>query len=212
MRSFVTTILIFFFSLNIFSQEKDLINKYIDAFHEDTKFFHEYFYTQFNKSNYFPGENIWFQIYVVDKQKEKLSIITRKVYADFYNSKGVLLERKILMAKGGIAQNTFQIPAEYNEKSMYLKVSTDWSMNFDEEFIERIQVNIDAKTTGIKQKPIKNKAEIFFFPESGNLIEGVPTRVGVKVVDRYNNGFFFSGEIEDDDGNLVTIFKTNELA
>ena len=211
MRSFVTTILVFFFSLNISAQEKDLLHTYISAFHEETKYFHEYFYTQFNKSNYFPGENIWFQIYIVDKQKEKLSKITKKIYADFYSSKGDLLERKILMAKGGIAQNTFQIPAEYNEKTMYLKVSTDWSENFDKEFIEKIQVNTNVKTSEIKQKPVKNKAEIFFFPESGSLVEDIPTRVGVKVTDRYDNGFFFSGEIEDDDGNLVTIFKTNEF-
>ncbi len=210
MRSFLILVFLLFFSLNSFSQENHLMDKYISAFHKDTRFYHEYFYTQFNKSNYFPGENIWFQVYIVDKQKERLSKITKKIYADFYNSKGILLERMILKANEGIAQNTFQIPADYNEKDLYLKVSTVWSMNFEKEFIDRIQVNIDTKTTKTKMKPLKEHSGIWFFPESGNLVEDVPTRVGVKVVDQYNNGFFFSGEIEDEEGNLVTIFKTNE--
>jgi len=212
MKFYISLIISFFFTFNSFAQSDKLIKQHVHFFQEYNKYYQEYFYTQFNKSNYFPGENIWFQVYIIDSQKRVLSDITKKVYADFFNSNGKLIERKVLKSENGLANNFYKIPEDYKNEKLFLKVSTNWSKNYDQEFFDEIRININPKVDEDKSKEIeKGTSRINFFPESGHLIEGVPTNIGVKVVDEFNNGFFFLGEIEDEQGHLVVTFKTNDL-
>ncbi len=207
----LSALFIFLFISKTFSQNRELLEQYIRGYTHYNKYYQEYFYTQVNKSGYFPGETIWFQTYVVEKQKEHLSDKTKKIYAALYNLQGHLIEKKILEVSNGMADHFFKIPAGYHSSKLFLKISSDWSRNFSSNFIKEIKVNVKPKKAAESSNVPDTLPKVFFFPESGHLIEDVPARVGVKVSDRYGNGFTFSGEIVDDLGNPVLIFKTNHL-
>ena len=200
------TCLIFF---NSFSQSKKFENTVINPYLNSNKYLTEYFYTQLNKSSYFPSENVWFQIFVLDKKNQKLFNLTKKIYVDFFNDSGKLIESKILKVDEGVTSSVFKIPSTYTSETLFLKVYTEWSKNFNNSFLTPIQINIKpAKTIRQIQDSIP---KIYFFPESGSFIENVPTRVGVKVLDKYNKGFSFKGGITDNLGNFIVSFSTNSL-
>ncbi len=57
----------------------------------------------------------------------------------------------------------------------------------------------------------KGDSSVRFFPEGGNLVNGLESTLGVKVLDENGNGQKVSGYISDDLGNRIVDFKTNNL-
>ena len=53
--------------------------------------------------------------------------------------------------------------------------------------------------------------DLLFFPESGELVQGLPVVLGFKAVDYKGNGRMVEGDIIDKNGGVVTHFKSNEL-
>ncbi|TCD03390.1 carboxypeptidase-like regulatory domain-containing protein [Pedobacter psychroterrae] len=66
----------------------------------------------------------------------------------------------------------------------------------------------------VKNIPIKatsNNVDVQFFPESGNLVEGLPNKVGIKAVNASGLGEDVSGVIVDVEGTEVNKFETQHL-
>lgn len=57
----------------------------------------------------------------------------------------------------------------------------------------------------------KNAYHIQFFPESGKMLHGVLNKLGVKVLAPNGKGKSVTGHVFDEQGTLVTMFKTNHL-
>ena len=53
--------------------------------------------------------------------------------------------------------------------------------------------------------------DLQFFPESGELVHGLPGKVGFKALDYNGKGKFVEGEIVNGDGEVITLFKSNQL-
>ncbi len=53
--------------------------------------------------------------------------------------------------------------------------------------------------------------DLQFFPESGVLVHGITSKVGFKVLDAKGKGKMVEGQIIDEQDNLITPFKSNEL-
>ena len=59
----------------------------------DTRYPQEKLYLHYDKSYYNPGETIWFKAYIFAANMP--SLISKTVYADLFDEKGKLLERKV---------------------------------------------------------------------------------------------------------------------
>ena len=57
----------------------------------------------------------------------------------------------------------------------------------------------------------KDYIDLQFFPESGELVHGLPGKVGFKALDLSGKGKMAAGEIVDKEGKPVTYFKSNQL-
>lgn len=75
-------------------------------------------------------------------------------------------------------------------------------------------LSLPDHTTVIKEIPIvntSNNIDVQFFPESGNLVENFPNKLGIKAVNSAGLGEDISGTILDNQGNVVTKFSTEHL-
>src|SRR5215217_6006793 len=75
-------------------------------------------------------------------------------------------------------------------------------------------LNLPDKKKVIKQIPIKatsNSVDVQFFPESGNLVENLPVKVGIKAVNASGLGEDVEGIIIDNTGQEVNKFSTTHL-
>ncbi|MCF8360968.1 MAG: hypothetical protein K9H26_19625 [Prolixibacteraceae bacterium] len=57
----------------------------------------------------------------------------------------------------------------------------------------------------------KDYANLQFFPESGELVHGLPSKVGYKALDVNGKGIFVQGDIVDENDSIITAFESNAL-
>ncbi|RZM29640.1 MAG: TonB-dependent receptor [Pedobacter sp.] len=58
---------------------------------------------------------------------------------------------------------------------------------------------------------VSSKIDVQFFPEGGNMIEGLPGKVGIKAINSTGRGVDITGTLVDNDGNLLNTFSTAYL-
>lgn len=66
-------------------------------------------------------------------------------------------------------------------------------------------------TSNFKLKPAKSNNDIQFFPEGGDLVSGVATRIAFKAINGAGLGIELKGTITDNGGNTLTNFTSTHL-
>lgn len=203
-------IVLFFSILLSYGQEKRKAeNHYLEYFKlpRETLFLHT------NKTTYIAEEDIWFKVYAYDRKNELTSKTTTNIYFGLYNNDGKQIDKKLYLAKEGIAIGNFAIDSLIPSGDYFLKVSTNWMKNFkeDDAYIQKIQVinpNIDKKEI---KKVRSNEYDFQFLPEGGHIVADVKNRIGIKVINDIGKGTKSSGVILNSNNEEVAGFKSNTL-
>ncbi len=163
-----------------------------------------------DKSFYLAGEICWFKIYNTDAFSNKPLAISKIVYLELLdkNNKPVL-QSKVAM-KDADGDGSLLLPATLSSGKYLLRAYTSWMKNFDAGYF--FQKNITVVNA---RKPAEgiafataNKYEVQFFPEGGNMVNGIPSRVAFKVTDQNGKGIGCSGVIVNDKGDTVSQYNT----
>jgi hypothetical protein len=75
-------------------------------------------------------------------------------------------------------------------------------------------ITLSNKEKIVKNIPLKalsDKADVQFFPEGGTLVEGLPSKIGVKAINENGLGKLVNGTILDDEGTEIIQFKSSAL-
>lgn len=183
-----------------FAQKYDSVLQTLDARYPQEKV-----YLHYDKSFYNPGETIWFKAYLFTSNLP--SQISKTLYADLLDEKGKIIERKSAPVVMSSASAAFDLPATLTSPTVYVRVYTDWMLNFDTSFIYQKPipiVQVENKTA----KAATPKSFLQFFPESGDLVSGVESRIAFKATDIHGLPYNASGNIIDSKGKTVTTFSS----
>ena len=162
-----------------------------------------------DKSFYMAGELLWFKIYAVDGGYNRLMLPERFTYIEVLDrSNTAVLQAKIPM-KDGTGNGSFFIPLSLNTGNYTLRAYSNWMKNFDPGYFFEKTITL---FNPLKRVPLKNPTEsriysVGFFPEGGNMVTGLESKVGVKVTDQYGKGVEFTGRLEDRDKNTLVKFR-----
>jgi hypothetical protein len=197
----------FFFLLILFTGSFSAVHAQYDTVLNilDTRFPQEKLYLHFDKSYYNPGETIWFKSYIFSANVP--SLISKTVYADLVDEKGTVIDRKIAPVVMSSAAASFDLPSNLTSSTVYIRAYTDWMLNFDSSFIytKAIPV-IQEKPAAAKKTVPKNFLQ--FFPEGGDLVQGVESRVAFKATDVHGLPYNVSGDVVDSKGKSITKFSS----
>jgi hypothetical protein len=176
----------------------------------ETKNPQEKVYLQTDKSFYIPGEICWFKAYLVDAALHKPFPLSKVTYVELINhdSKPVM-QGKISMLNG-FGSGSFFLPLYLPSGSYKIRAYTSWMKNFGPEYFFEKNVTI-VNTQKIDRDSIVQRTAAFdiqFFPEGGNLVEGLTTVVGFKAVDEKGIGINVEGDIVDQNKNTLAHFKS----
>lgn len=199
---FVLTILFIITSVNI------LRAQYIDSLLDilDTKYKQEKVHIHFDKAYYNAGETIWFKAYVI---ADNLPVsISKTMYADLLDDQGRLLQRKMmpLLMSGGASH--FDLPDTISSSRLYLRAYTQWMLNFDSSLLYMQPVNIVPSKSTVKKIPPPVLYSVKFFPEGGDLVAGIRSKLAFKATDNQGVPFTVKGEIVDGKGKKITDFSS----
>jgi hypothetical protein len=141
----------------------------------------EKIYIQFDKPAYAPGETIWYKIYLFTG--ETPSGISANVYVDLANDSGNILSHAVIPVIQASAKGNYDIPSSYKGRNLRLKAYTKWMLNFDSSFLfEKTLHIIQTKASVVNASARSNKPSVQFFPEGGDYISGIDSKVAFKAI------------------------------
>ena len=171
----------------------------------DKEYPQEKLYLQFDRSIYNAGETIWFKAYLFSGIN--LSLLSKTIYAELVDDKGNIIQRVTAPVLRSSAAASFEIPATITGDRIYVRAYTKWMLNFDSSFLYVKALPL------ISKKPVVNKAAtpttyLQFFPEGGDLVEGLSSRVAFKATDEHGIPVAVKGDILDAGGKKITSFTS----
>jgi len=175
----------------------------------------EKIYIQFDKPNYYVGEDIWFKTYLLNAETHTPNTLSTIVYVELINPSNQIIETKTIKIIDGGGEGNFELSPTLVSGEYTVRAYTNFMRNFNSAYFFRKKINIKAlqseETTDkvLDAKIVmESKPDIQFFPEGGYLVNGFLNRVGFKVVGINGEGIDIEGTITDNAGKKVLGLKT----
>ena len=162
-----------------------------------------------DKTSYTAGELIWFKVYYVDGIDHRPLNLSKVVYVEILdNNQNAVMQAKIGM-KNGSGSGSVYIPVTLTSGNFSLRAYTNWMKNFspDYYFHKKLTIINPLKSPAPQTKITPHEYDIQFFPEGGNLVNGIASVVGFKGVDEFGKGVNFNGTILDKNNDTVVRFE-----
>ena len=190
-KSLVCLAVISCFSSNIKSQSNNaaftnIVNK-LTSFSSTHKI--EKAYLQFDKPYYAAGDTLYFKAYVTAGERHQLTDISGALHVDFINPKNEIEQSIPLQIDSGICWGDFVLSDSLPAGNYKIRAYTQWmrnrgETNFFEQNIAIGSLKKDGAASLEKQDipTTKSKADLQFFPEGGNFVVDIPTKIAFKAI------------------------------
>ena len=97
-----------------------------------------------------------------------------------------LLLHSVSPVSEGTASSSFVIPDAWVKNGViHVKAYTQWMLNFDKAFLYNKDIPVLCHPMNLKRVLRKTRSEINFFPEGGDLINGVNSVLAFEALDQH---------------------------
>ncbi len=186
-------------------------------------------YLHFDNTSYYLGETIWFKAYVVRAEYNSLTQLSKTLYVELVTPEGNVLDTRKLKIDNGQCHGDFLLRDSLIAGFYEVRAYTRYMLNQDKEYIfSRVFAIYDKpKNAGdfsiqtMWQRPFslrvptvrkeynqKEELSVSFFPECGNLIAGIESKVAFKAMDKAGQNAIISGNVYDQAGKSVAEIST----
>ena len=189
---------------------QDNITNFIRQYDQSTpNGLYEKIFVHTDKTVYLAGELLWFKIYQADGYLNEPLDVSKICYVEILSSdRKPVLQAKIGMA-AGTGNGSFLIPPSLNSGNYVLRAYTNWMKNFPASDYFEKQITIINSLKRPNWKPAGSRLyDIQLFPEGGNLVEGIASRVAFRVSNQYGKGVNCEGVVVDQNNDTVAVIRT----
>jgi hypothetical protein len=185
---------------------QNLINRIDQKFDQR---YHEKIYVHIAQDTYLAGETIWFKVYLLNGASHHLSSTSCVAYFELLDSENRPIIQLKVKLENGLGWGSVNLPLSVASGSYRIRAYTLWMQNFDPAFYFQQTLTIVNTYQGVNaMRETISDLEISLFPESGELIDGLLTTVGVRVVNNQGLGKDYSGLLLSSEGDTLTRFKS----
>src|SRR5450755_874196 len=170
----------------------------------NSKFPQENLHIHFDKNAYLPGETVWMKAYLLSDARP--SEVSKNLYFDWTDIDGRLLLHSVSPITEGGASSYFKIPAWVKNGVIHVKAYTQWMLNFDNDFLYNKDIPVLMPMEGANPVAAKIQTTINFFPEGGDLINGVSSILAFEALNQHNKPVLVHGVIKTSTNIVVDSF------
>lgn len=215
MKFIPTTFLVFVIGLLYFNG-KAQDNNFIKKLEQKNKNLHqEKVHIHFDKPLYVLGDTVWFQGYVVSSMNNVPSDLSNILYVDVINGDDQIVQTLQLPLNFGFAPGSFILQDTLRQGQYKFRAYTDLIRQSSSDYFFLKKVNVinpysaENKNATIKKELISEpQLQVQFFPEGGQLINGIKSSIGFKAIGDNGMGVSISGFIVDELNNHIAEFKS----
>ena len=170
----------------------------------------EQLFAHLDRPTYAAGETMWLKIYAVDGTRHQPLALSKIAYVELLNAQ----QQPVLQARLALSRATghgsLALPPDLPAGSYVLRAYTSWMRNFNPEGYFHCPVTVlnTFQPPGPAVRPAAAGYDVQFFPEGGQLVRGLPSRVGLRVVNAAGQGVAATGTVRDAQGQPVATFET----
>lgn len=171
-------------------------------------------YLHLNKTSFLNGEEVWFKAYVLEQNSMKLHPTVSNLYVSVFKESGELIKQQLVHIQQGMGYGSILLDSTFTQKNYYLKASTQWMKNFNEDQSFSQKINIVTSKNNIKSlvKTEKDFFQLKLFPEGGHFTANAMNRIGILLKDSNNERLkAVDGVIKSSEGVVIKKFATNNL-
>ncbi len=182
-------------------------------------------YLHFDNTSYYVGDTIWFKAYVTLAEKQVFSSISRPLYVELVDQAGHVTDKQIIKLSQGEGSGQFVLPQSMLSGYYEVRAYTRWMLAFnDPQYFSRTlpiyqtshsdQLDRSISTydlsPSMEQRPeeTKERLSLRFFPEGGQLVEGVTSQVAFKAESKNEGNIQLSGTLYTKEGKEISTFET----
>src|SRR5690606_4919880 len=210
------------FCLDVYSQdERSIISNAALA---------EKIYLQLDKAIYTTGSTIWFKSIVTNSYNNSPTNLSAVLHVELIGDQKNTIEKKLVKLKQGIGEGYFDLAETLPAGTYQIRAYSEWNKNFGTDFMFEKYIKVFSIYDEISKESkrfyqsndsiVKTASfetldsqdiDLQFFPESGNMVHGLPSKIGFKALDTLGNGIMVEGTILDDENKSIATFKSNLL-
>ncbi|GAB1857929.1 Plug domain-containing protein [Flavobacteriaceae bacterium MHTCC 0001] len=219
----VLTVLLCSFSIIEKSYFAELVDKKLEEY--STVYAPEKIYIHTDKSFYSLDETIWFSSYLVNGITHEKSDKSWVIYVELFDGKDSLVSKRKLFTNNISAAGDFKIEKNWKPGNYILQAYTKHMENSSPDYFFKKEIKVFDPTTtdSLKLTTSKSKSDVVnqgfkqvkpdlkFYPEGGDLVVNLRSKVAIKIQDIGLNGIELSGAIVNDKGEKISGFKTAEF-
>lgn len=182
-------------------------------------------YLHFDNTSYYVGDTIWFKAYVTLAEQQTFSQISRPLYVELVDQTGHIADKQIIKLTQGEGNGQFILPPSILSGYYEVRAYTRWMLAFNEpqyfsrtfpiyqltnsDKLER-SITTYELSSSMENRPseTEEKLNVRFFPEGGQLVEGVTSQVAFKAESKNEGNIELSGTIYTKEGAEITSFET----
>lgn len=170
----------------------------------------EKLYVHTDKNFYLAGELLWFKIYNVDGATCQPVDLSKIAYIEILDKENKpVMQAKIALSKGK-GNGSFYLPVSINSGNYKVRAYTNWMKNFPAAYYFEKPVTIvnTLKTLTTPDADTNNRYHVAFFPEGGNLVKTVTSKVAFQVTDRFGKGVDCKGVVLSANNDTLLNFQS----
>lgn len=171
----------------------------------------EKIYLHQDRETYASGETIWFKAYLTQGPFHLPSTLSSTVYIELINSENQLIQEEIIYSPNGFGSGQVQLPDSLPSGTYLLRAYTQWMKNVGEKYFYQRHIKVLSEFSPPSTLPAQQSSlDLQFFPEGGNLVKGILSKVAVKVLWENGLGKRVKGKIFAGNQEVGT-FESNDL-
>ncbi len=143
-----------------------------------------------DKNFYLAGEIVWFKLYDVDGTFHKPLNISKVSYVEILDNENKPALQSKIELKDGMGTGSMFLPLSLKSGNYKLRAYTSWMKNFSPDFYfeKNITVINSLKTPAAQTGVQPIDYDVQFFPEGGNLVNDIKSKIGFWVINQYGKG------------------------
>ncbi len=178
-------------------------------------------YLQLNRNEFYTQERFWYKAYLFNSKYQKPDTISTNLYVELISPEKTVFMQQLLKLKNGLAHGDFPMHDTLKTGVYQIRAYTRNMKNYGLEYLftkkfsiihpEKLYYNKDMHR---KAKSLTRQAlniDLQFFPEGGNLVQGLKSRLAFKAIDNTGKGIKIQATLYTQKGKKVCEFKSTHL-
>ncbi len=174
------------------------------------KVLQEKLYMHTDRDFYLAGDLVWFKLYNVDASLHQPLGISKVAYVEILDATNTPAAQVKIGMEDGKGNGSVYLPVTLQSGNYKLRAYTNWMKNMgaDYFFEKRITIVNTQKQRDNFASTKQDPPDIRFFPEGGNLVNSISSRIAFKATSTDGKGINCSGRIVDEQNATVAQFQS----